>query len=157
MNWIPPGFVDAAVLVRDRGVDAVRGELFSGQLQACRWDGTAGQLDEIEPSYWCSHDAERWLAQGRIPHRIDGVPPCMIVVRESNSGGIDLPPFMALMAEAIRHFKIDDQHWPKKQELERFFLTKTLPNGTPVSPNHASYLATFCRPSAAMKGGNKVG
>jgi hypothetical protein len=59
------------------------------------------------------------------------------------------------MLDAVRHFEINEGHWPKKEELEGHFRAQKLPDGTPVSANQASHLATFIRPLAAMSGGNK--
>jgi hypothetical protein len=64
------------------------------------------------------------------------------------------PPFMAMMTEAIQNFRIPTNA-PKKSELIEFFLAQRLPDGSPVSRNHAEAMATFCRPVEAMKGGNK--
>ena len=61
-DWIPPGYIDVTALVREHGIDKVRSDLFSGRRQAFKWDGTAGNLIEIEPRFWCSDEAERWLA-----------------------------------------------------------------------------------------------
>jgi hypothetical protein len=65
-----------------------------------------------------------------------------------------LSPFMVLMLAAVQHLKISEQHCPKKEVLEEHFRAQRLPDGTPISPNQARDLATFCRPPAAMRGGN---
>lgn len=162
-DWIPPGYVSVVSLVREQGIDKVRSDLFSGHRQAFEWDGTAPALIPIEPARWCAHVAEQWLTTGAWPHRSGERPPCLIVVQvaeeeakpQPTTDGAYLSPFMRMMSDAIRHFEIREGHWPKKKELEEYFREQKLPDGTPVSPNQASYLATFCRPLEAMSGGNK--
>jgi hypothetical protein len=61
---------------------------------------------------------------------------------------------MMLMLEAVRHFKINEQYWPKKEPLEEYFSAQKLPDGTRITDNQASNLASFCRPLAAKSGGN---
>lgn len=163
-EWIPPGYVSVVALVHEHGADQVRSDLFSGRRQAFQWDGTAGQLYPIEPTAWCADAAERWLERGWWPHHIDELPPCWIVVRvdedakpQPSTDGVYHSPFMQLMLEAVQRFKISEERWPKKEELEQHFAAQKLPDGTPVSAAQASYLATFCRPLAALRGGNKAG
>jgi hypothetical protein len=56
---------------------------------------------------------------------------------------------MELQERAINHFNITATHWPKQQDLEKFFLYHGL------SRHLAKAMTTICRPSAAQKGGNK--
>ena len=42
-DWIPPGYIHVTALVRQHGLNRVRSDLFSGRLQAYKWDGTAGE------------------------------------------------------------------------------------------------------------------
>ena len=163
-EWTPPGYVSVVSLMREHGLDKVRSDLFSGRLAAFQWDGTAGQLVLIEPTAWCADTAERWLERGWLPHRIAELPQCMIVVRveageqsQPTTDGAYVSPYMQLMLDAVRHFKIGAGSWPKKEELEEYFRGQKLPDGSSISANHARYLATFCRPLAAMSGGNKKG
>jgi hypothetical protein len=155
-DWIPPGYIDVTELVRQHGVDRVRNDLFGGRLQADGWKA----LYPIERTFWLADDAPRWLATGLMP---DGPerPPHRILVRAEDelkpppaTVGVYLSPFMVLMLEAVRRFEINEQRWPKKEELEEYFRAQKLPDGTPISLNHARLLATFCRPLAAMSGGN---
>ena len=69
----------------------------------------------------------------------------------------DLPEFISIAHEAIRHFRISvsANSYPKKGELVEFLKRRRLSNGTLISRHHAETLATFCRPVQAMKGGNK--
>jgi hypothetical protein len=68
--------------------------------------------------------------------------------------GSYITPHIALMLEAIELFDIPERT-PKKDELKQHFLGKFLPDGSPITDNQASAMATFCRPPEAMKGGNK--
>ena len=69
----------------------------------------------------------------------------------------DIPEFISIAHEAIRHFRISvsANSYPKKGELVEFFQRRRLSNGTFISRHQAESLATFCRPVQAMKGGNK--
>jgi hypothetical protein len=163
-EWTPPGYVSAVSLVREHGVDKVRSDLFSRRHDAFQWDGTAGQLYPIEPTAWCADTAKRWLERGWLPHRIAELPPCWIVVRMEAGAQPQPPPdgayetpYMQLMRHAVRRFEISGEHWPKKEVLEEHFRAQKLPDGTPISANLASQLATLCRPLAAQRGGNKKG
>jgi hypothetical protein len=68
----------------------------------------------------------------------------------------DFPEFIAVMLEAVWHFKIDAKtnRYPKAEELVAYFITRRLSDGRLISPRQARALATFCRPVGAMKGGN---
>jgi hypothetical protein len=163
-DWTPPGYIDVTALVRQHGIDRVRNDLFSGRLQAYQWDGAAPAFYPIEPRLWCADGAARWLAEGWWPPNQPECPPRKVIVRVEDkptpppaaNGGYS-SPFMQLMCEAIHHFNISEQRWPKKDEMERYFCAQKLPDGTPISRNQARYLASFCRPLAAMSGGNKGG
>jgi hypothetical protein len=161
VNWTPPGYIDVTALTRERGIDKVRNDLFNGRLQAYKWDGTAGEFYPIEPRLWCADGAERWLEQGWPPD-YRGCRPFKVIVRVEDepkpppvTDGVYLSPFMVLMLVAVQHFEIGEQRWPKKEALEQYFRAQKLPDGTPVSPHQARHLATFCRPLAALRGGNK--
>jgi hypothetical protein len=165
-EWIPPGYVSVVALVREHGVEKVRSDLFSGLLEAFEWDKHFGGLDPIKPRDWCSNDAEQLLRTGTTAERSnypeDKPRRRMILVRvgekakpQPSTDGIYLSPFMQMMLEAVRHFEVSERRWPKKEELEQYFLAQKLPDGTPVSANQAGHLATFVRPLAAMSGGNK--
>ena len=69
----------------------------------------------------------------------------------------DLPEFISIAHEAIRHFQISvsANSYPKKEVLVEYFQRRRLSNGTVISRHQADSLATFCRPVQAMKGGNK--
>jgi hypothetical protein len=156
--WVPPGYVHVTELIDEHGVNKVRSDLFAGRLQAFKWDGTAAKLDEIESRVWCADGAGRWLIGGWLAHYSEDCPPCMILVKvedEPLTDGVYRSPFMLMMQKAVQHFEISEQRWPKKTELMAFFCAQKLPDGTPVTPTLAGYLATFCRPTAAMSGGNK--
>ena len=56
---------------------------------------------------------------------------------------------MDLLHQAIAHFNIGPDRWPKHNELVAFFLARG------VSGNVAKVMATICRPPAAQHGGNK--
>ena len=76
----------------------------------------------------------------------------------SFQGGVDdIPEFISIAHEAIRHFRISASanSYPKKGELVEYFQRRRLSNGTFISRHQADSLATFCRPVQAMKGGNK--
>ena len=168
-DWVPPGYVWVMARVREHGVDKERNDLSSGRRQAFKFDRTTGELSLIEPRFWRVDGAERcleygWLAPPAARHFKIGEHsevPCMIVVPVEDepkparmTNGVYLPPFMALMQEAVRELNISEQSWPKKKELEKHFCAQKLPDGTPVSPTQARYLATFCRPLEALRGGN---
>ena len=64
-----------------------------------------------------------------------------------------MSPFMQLMLEAVQHFGISETSWPTKKELE---TPRAEATGWDASlGGQARHLATFCRPLAAMSGGNK--
>jgi hypothetical protein len=166
-EWIPPGYVSVASLVREHGVDQVRSDLFSGCLEAFEWEEGFGDLCPLEPKVWCANGAEEFLRTGTTtsgwPHYNNfGARPRPVLVRigekanpQPATDDSNLSPFMQMMADAIRHFEISEERWPKKEELEQYFRAQKLPDGTSVSPNQARYLATFCRPLAALRGGNR--
>jgi hypothetical protein len=168
-EWIPPGYVSVVVLVRDHGVEQVRSDLFSGRLEAFEWEEGFGDLRPLEPKVWCTNGAEEFLRTGTTtsgwPHYNSPAPssPGIVLVRLGEqpkprpaADGVYLSSFMQLMLEAVQHFEISEERWPKKEELEQYFTAQKLPDGTPVSAAQASYLATFCRPLAALRGGNKA-
>ena len=161
-EWTPPGYVSVVSLVREHGLDKVRSDLFSGRLAAFRWDGTQGQLVLIEPTAWCADTGRAVAGTGVAPSPHRRTSP--LHDRREGGGeraapedGAYVSPYMQLMLDAVRHFKIGAGSWPKKEELEEHFRAQKLPDGKPISANHARYLATFCRPLAAMSGGNKKG
>jgi hypothetical protein len=163
-DWTPPGYIDVPALVHQHGIDRVRSDLFSGRLQAYEWDSTAPALSPIEPTFWLGAGAARSLATGLNSHYHPELPPCRILVRVEDeprtlptTGGVYLSPFIELMLAAVRHFEIGENRWPKKGALEEYFRAQKLPDGTPISAHHARSLATFCRPHAAMSGGNSKG
>src|SRR5258708_4640867 len=75
--WVPPGYIHVTALVRKHGVNKIRSDLFAGRLQAYKWDGTAGQLYEIESRVWCADWAGQWLSRGWLDHHSEDCPPCM--------------------------------------------------------------------------------
>jgi hypothetical protein len=161
-DWTPPGYIVVTTLVRQHGVNKVRSDLCRGRLQAYRWNVSNCRLDPIKPMEWCGGYTERWLTTAWIPD--PHCPGYWVIVRVEDKpkpppaiDGVYWSPFMVLMLTAVRHFKIGEQQWPKKHELEEYFCAQELPDGRPISPNQARYLATFCRPLAAMSGGNKGG
>jgi hypothetical protein len=159
-DWVPPGYVDVCDLVGQQGIDNVRSDLFDGRLHAHRWDPSAPALHPIERTFWLRNDAPRWLATGELFDPPGSFPQRILVQVEEKlkpppaSDGSYLSPFMELMATAIRHFEISEDNWPKKQLLVNYFCTQKLPDGKPITHNQARNLATFCRPLAAMSGGN---
>jgi hypothetical protein len=160
VSWIPPGYVSVVSLVREHGRDKVRSDLFEERLKAFEWDGTAPSLTPIEPRLWCYYDADGWLTSGMIPHHCEECRPNMVIVRveeeakpQPATGGAYVSPYMQLMCEAVRRFAISEERWPKKEDLEQYFRAQKV-DGTPVSANLASQLATLCRPPAAKRGGN---
>jgi hypothetical protein len=167
MSWIPPGYVRVEALVRERGKNKARSDLFSGRRRAFVWDRYTGSLEAIEPTSWCGREAEEhWLLGMRFTKGSDGRDhEHCILVREDEqppapppeTSGTYLSPYMRLMLEAVRRFEISEEHWEKKEVLEKHFRAQKLPDGTPISPNLARYLATFSRPLAAKRGGNKKG
>jgi hypothetical protein len=68
----------------------------------------------------------------------------------------DFPEYVAILLEAVWHFKIDKKagKYPKHEELVAYFVTRRLSDGRLISVRQAHALATFCRPVGAMKGGN---
>jgi hypothetical protein len=64
--------------------------------------------------------------------------------------------YVRIQLRAFHHFKIDPTNlnsYPKHAELKTYFEGVRLSNGQLISPNQATYLATFCRPVDAMKRG----
>jgi hypothetical protein len=160
-NWVPPGYIDVTALARRHGVDSVRNDLFSGRLRAFKWDEVTGTLFPFPPSLWGGCGAEQLLEKG-LPPDYRG-PPFKVIVRVEDelkpppaTDGVYLSPFMVLMLQAVRHFEISEQRYPKKKVLEEHFRKQKV-DGTPVSANLASQLATLCRPPAAKRGGNTKG
>jgi hypothetical protein len=159
-DWIPDGYVDVSEVVVQHGVDKVRSDLFGGRLHAHRWDPHAPALHPIDPTFWLGNDASRCLATGEVfdgpgsfPHRI------LVQVEERlksppATDGVYLSPFMGLMAAAIQHFEISEDHFPKKKVVEKYFLAQKLQDGRRITANQAKNLASFCRPLRAMIGGN---
>jgi hypothetical protein len=86
----------------------------------------------------------------------------MIIVRieegpkpqPATDGGY-VPPFVVLMLEAVRQFKISEQDPPTKKVLVEHFRAQTV-DGKLVTKNLASQMATLCRPPSAMRGGNRA-
>jgi hypothetical protein len=76
-------------------------------------------------------------------------PPRKDAVAEFPSPAEYRTELMELQERAIKHFNITATHWPKQQDLYRFFLAHGL------SRHLAKAMTTICRPSAAMKGGNR--
>ena len=107
------------------------------------------------------HNAEQWLASGMIGRSADDDRPCTIIVRVEEAKplpaeGEYLSPFIWAQIEASRHFRISAEDWPKKEKLEEYFKEKQkLSDGTPITSTEVEHLATFTRPPAAKRGGNK--
>ena len=71
------------------------------------------------------------------------------------SGGY-ISPFITLMLGAVQALGVSEATPRKHEELCEYFLAKrTLPDGTRITPNLAKSMATLCRPSSAMSGGNR--
>jgi hypothetical protein len=159
-DWMPPGYVDVSELAIQRGVNRVRDDLFEGRLQAYRWDPVAPDFDPIDPTFWLKDEAWRWLVTGEVFHDPGSFPHRILVKKEEEqkpppaTDGVYLSPFIALMLEAVRKFKINEENWAKKKELEEYFRAQKLPGGKPISVNLAKNLASYCRPPEAMSGGN---
>jgi hypothetical protein len=164
-EWTPPGYVSVVSLVRERGKDKARNDLFSGRRKAYTWDKDAGCLRLIEPTSWCAREARKWLSGCQFVKGADGeyTAECLVLVEEEGAqpqpptDGAYVSPYMQLMLDAVRHFEISETWWPTKKQLENHFRAQKLPDGTTVSANIASQLATLCRPLAAQHGGNKKG
>jgi hypothetical protein len=160
LDWIPRGYVDVSELLPQHGFNRVRDDLFEGRLQAYRWDPITPALHPIEPTFWLAENATKWLALGEVSDGAGSVPHRIIVQVEEKltpppaTDGVYLSPFISLMVVASRHFKISEDDYPKKPELEAHFRTQKLPDGTPITANQARNLASFCRPLGAKKGGN---
>jgi hypothetical protein len=160
-DWIPDGYVDVSELVVQHGVDKVRSDLFGGRLRAFRWDMRAPALHPIDPTFWLAFDAPRWLVTGELFDGDQSFPHRIIVQVQGElkpppaTDGCYLSPFMELMAAAIRQFKISEDYYPKKPELEAHFRAQKLPDGKRITAHQARNLASFCRPVQAMIGGNR--
>lgn len=63
-------------------------------------------------------------------------------------------PYLDLMQEAIRHFRLTERHQEKKEVLSDWFRSK-LVDGDQVSSNLAHSMATLIRLPSAQRGGAK--
>ena len=130
------------------------------------------QLWPIEPQEMLSANAVRRLRQGQWGHgnhtgpmylqttdifMRDNEPPAPTLPEPPRLDQVYLSPFMEMMLAAIKQFGITGNSFAhvKKAALEEHFTSQRLPDGTPISPNMASMMATFIRPAEATKGGQK--
>lgn len=63
-------------------------------------------------------------------------------------------PYLELMQEAIRHFRLTERHQEKKEVLSDWFRTQRV-EGNVVSKNLADSMATLVRLPSAQRGGSK--
>lgn len=168
---MPEGWKLLADVVREHGSEKTRDMLFQGKLEAFTYSEQQRQYVQFARTDWASRLALRWLKSGRFgimdgQRYIESIEIAVCDRKDPEASTNDpllselshyMSPFMQMMHEAIAHFGITEEPNPrlKKQEIEKFFLEKRLPNGSPVSPKMASYMATMIRPPSAMKGGNK--
>jgi len=159
--------------------------LQSGVLATVRLDPHSGTTDAIQASRWSSEYADILLGHCVCSWgALAGLPPAQARYGSRDAAGdlgdiyvtsesldkllggapVDptcvgtinyIPPFITLMLEAVEHFSISDLKFPKKDALKAYFINKTLPDGTPLTGTQVEYLATFCRPAGAMRGGQK--
>ncbi|RWB91009.1 hypothetical protein [Mesorhizobium sp.] len=166
VNFVPPGHVELRTVIQEHGgdVEAVRRKLFSGELEAVRYDEYAGRRYQIFPDDWSQLAATYWLETGRwSTSALDHVREPILVVKPKEEAqaavpsldGIYLSPFMVVMIEAIKKFDIQpDRPPPLVKTLEHFFLSQPLPGGKKVTRRMAEAMATAVRPLEAMGGGN---
>jgi hypothetical protein len=64
------------------------------------------------------------------------------------------PPYLELMHQAIRHFRLTDQRQEKKEVLSDWFRSHPI-EGEPISKNLADAMATLIRLPSAQRGGAK--
>ncbi|GLS41571.1 hypothetical protein GCM10010869_71680 [Mesorhizobium tianshanense] len=153
-DWL--SFEDAVALVSVRRnlshVDAgnhLRAAIAIGEIEV---RNLRHLVTDFVPSHNGNEDREvsrraliKWLEAQSVP------------VADTSLEDIYLSPFMQMMLDAVRHFKISDTPNPRlrKEEIKEYFVGRRLPNGQAISPNQAESMATFVRSPDAMKGGNK--
>jgi hypothetical protein len=133
----------------------------------------AGQADaHPEPAYlateWFNPMAKRRDVSSRNRNkrpRAAPTSPAVVELKASDYslGSLDFgkprmkeyPEFISILLKAVEHFDIDASggRYPKKDELVNYFMQHRLSDGRLISPRLAKYLATFCRPVSALKGG----
>jgi hypothetical protein len=121
-------------------------------------------LIRIPVSYWVAPGAITTLESGVWMHcRPDGTYaalPVAVLCAEAPEATDHImpeyiPPFVALMLEAVREFGISAANpSPAKKRLTGYFEGRMV-EGQTISPNLADTMATLCRSPAAMRGGNK--
>lgn len=177
-SFVPPGYELLTVLREQCGEEKLRHDLCTGALTAYAWERT--DIREIPQSEWLDDANEVWLRHGSIGRHSHPLPKPIakwtILVRQTNRSNTTTAssdvkpqntseratqyesPYMDLMRRAISHFRIGtaDGAKVKKSTIVEWLLDQTLADGkTKLGPTAAEYMATFCRPPEAMKGGNK--
>lgn len=166
------------------GVEATWQSLSDGSLPASKLNLANGEPQGIDPSVWMKsmrvHEADgrvverhpiellergdlSWLSRDNSPIVVPdfaaleadmAVPPAPDPVKPED---VYLSPFLEMMLAAVKQFGIaaDRYGHVKKETLVEHFQTQRLPDGTAISSNMASMMATFIRPPEATRGGQK--
>lgn len=156
-------------VARER-LDASKEELIR-RLEAGEWsaiivDPWSGQKHESGRSMWRTSFAYRCIekARAQMPRSTNEGKVYIVAPIKKQQTLITPPPklgeayhspYIKMMLVASRKFQITGTSFPKKEELQAYFETLRLPDGSPISTRMAEAMATLCRPPEAMKGGNK--
>ena len=164
---------EPAADIFEKQIEVLREALFHGKITAYHYHEDL--LEQIPAGTWRNIETELWIQDGEHLSKT-GRSETLLIEEESFNRFIASPhqsvggannstcfaffegksfyvsPFIALMIEAILKFDIPNKS-VKQETLAGYFENQTLPNGTPISKNHARNLATFCRPAELMKGG----
>lgn len=176
-EYVPPGYRRLGDVSNEIGRGPLRDQLALGTQSAFRIDGhglilavaredwVASTGDGmIDTGYWAPSAYEDGPAGKTLPPFVtadllllrENTPPVQERAATAASGYV--PPFIELMLEAVRHFKITTTNSaPVKKKLTHWFKGKSLPNGIKISKNQAGYMATFCRAPEQMRGGRAKG
>ena len=182
--YVRPGLRTSAEVYRELGTPTLRGQLVARKRRAFAVRPDSGTMEEIDPQRFCAESATEVLECGfyfeyggrweynsddeRV--RAEDYHPVFVVVTDQPSApaGTDRPsasvvampehisPFLELMIEAGKEFKITADTAPVKKVLTEYFESKTVA-GRPVSKHQAASMATLVRWPEAMKGGNPKG
>jgi hypothetical protein len=164
----PAGFVPIADVIRQRGEDAVRRDLYHRRLHAIRYSRRLEAVEamsaadlavtSLRDGYAIGPDLQRWEVLVWEPAAAQTTTaPTPVAARgkiEPPTPELDMPELLQLQMRALEHFK-GQQPWPKKEELAQWLLEQARADGIPMSSRLAETMATACRPVAAMRGGNK--
>ncbi|TGT59530.1 hypothetical protein EN813_028445 [Mesorhizobium sp. M00.F.Ca.ET.170.01.1.1] len=94
VNFVPPGHVELRTVIQEHGgdVEAVRRKLFSGELEAVRYDEYAGRRYQIFPDDWSQLAATYWLETGRwSTSALDHVREPILVVKPKEEAQAAVP------------------------------------------------------------------